>query len=521
MYWVIALLFILFAGILVLNAWVVDDAYITFRTIDNFLHGYGLRWNVAERVQVYTHPLWMILVSCACFLTREYFFTSIVVSFACSISAVFLFLRYLTHGFREHLWKAVLFLLLLCASKAFVDYASSGLENPLSYLIAALFITSFLALPNRDEPATQKLLILFFYASLAFVNRMDTLIIYLPALFYLMIRYYRLEPARWLRILVAGTLPASSWTLFSLIYYGFPFPNTAYAKAFAKGFPVVWKMIRGLEYVSVALVWDTLSFLICLLALIFSIKNKSWRSLVILAGVMIYGFFIILSAAAATHMGGRFFAVPFFVSICIFMAEFNCRKPGAVLAVIVLLFLICWPLAPWKFGTSLYRPYEQKPFSIDTKWYVKNEGAALLNWRPGLVMPDHIWYRYGIDLRKQGSLIHMGGSFGGEPIGYTGFAAGPAVFIVDRVALSDPLLARLPVEVPSSIAEWKSGHMYRAVPAGYIESLKTGENVIEDPAVHALYDRLLTVTREPLFSLKRMRDIIALNMGSANIPESR
>ena len=42
----------LFAIVLVRTAWIGDDAYITFRTIDNFVHGYGLRWNVAEREQL-------------------------------------------------------------------------------------------------------------------------------------------------------------------------------------------------------------------------------------------------------------------------------------------------------------------------------------------------------------------------------------------------------------------------------------------------------------------------------------
>jgi hypothetical protein len=47
----LAPLLLMLLYVLVVNAWVVDDAYITFRTIDNFLNGYGLRWNVAERVQ--------------------------------------------------------------------------------------------------------------------------------------------------------------------------------------------------------------------------------------------------------------------------------------------------------------------------------------------------------------------------------------------------------------------------------------------------------------------------------------
>ena len=49
----------LFSILYLFSAWVADDAYITFRTIENFHHGYGLRWNTIERVQSYTHPLWM------------------------------------------------------------------------------------------------------------------------------------------------------------------------------------------------------------------------------------------------------------------------------------------------------------------------------------------------------------------------------------------------------------------------------------------------------------------------------
>ena len=51
-------------GVVLSQAWVSDDAFITFRVIDNFVNGYGLRWNVDERVEVYTHPLWMLLLAC-------------------------------------------------------------------------------------------------------------------------------------------------------------------------------------------------------------------------------------------------------------------------------------------------------------------------------------------------------------------------------------------------------------------------------------------------------------------------
>src|SRR5512137_2398678 len=82
---VVALL--LFTALAVQRAWISDDAYITLRTVDNFIHGYGLRWNIAERVQTYTHPLWMLLLSLFYALTREEFYTTILLSLALSAAA--------------------------------------------------------------------------------------------------------------------------------------------------------------------------------------------------------------------------------------------------------------------------------------------------------------------------------------------------------------------------------------------------------------------------------------------------
>ena len=55
------------------TAWVCDDAYITARTADNFLNGYGLRWNTDERVQAYTHPLWLFVFTAAYYFVRDPF----------------------------------------------------------------------------------------------------------------------------------------------------------------------------------------------------------------------------------------------------------------------------------------------------------------------------------------------------------------------------------------------------------------------------------------------------------------
>ena len=65
------LLIMVFAFIVIKNAWVGDDAYITVRTIENFLSGYGVTHNIAERVQTFTHPLWMFLQAGVYFLVNR------------------------------------------------------------------------------------------------------------------------------------------------------------------------------------------------------------------------------------------------------------------------------------------------------------------------------------------------------------------------------------------------------------------------------------------------------------------
>jgi arabinofuranosyltransferase len=70
---VVYLFVIIIFLILLRTAWVADDAFLTMRTVDNFVNGYGLRWNILERVQIYTHPLWMFLLSAFYYFIRDTF----------------------------------------------------------------------------------------------------------------------------------------------------------------------------------------------------------------------------------------------------------------------------------------------------------------------------------------------------------------------------------------------------------------------------------------------------------------
>src|SRR3990172_2306461 len=133
----IKLIFVLLLSFVIYrNAWLCDDAYITFRTVYNFVNGYGLTWNIVERVQVYTNPLWMFLISGLYFVTNEIYYTSIVLSIAITFVTALLIAFKIT----PNTSTAVVSLITLTFSKAFIDYSTSGLENPLTFFILSLYL---------------------------------------------------------------------------------------------------------------------------------------------------------------------------------------------------------------------------------------------------------------------------------------------------------------------------------------------------------------------------------------------
>src|SRR3954471_17863570 len=101
------------------DAWVSDDAVITFRYVDNVLHGYGASFNPGDKVQGYTHPLWFLLLTVATVLTADEVYSAIYLGLALTfITAVVLGLglMQLSKDRITGLAAAALVLVLFCVS---------------------------------------------------------------------------------------------------------------------------------------------------------------------------------------------------------------------------------------------------------------------------------------------------------------------------------------------------------------------------------------------------------------------
>ena len=484
------------------NAWLGDDSFITFRVIDNFLNGHGLTFNPPERVQVYTHPLWMAVMTAAYALTREFLFTTSVVSLALNAATVLVFYRF--SG--RQLAATALFVGWLVSSKAFGDYLNSGLENPLSFLLLALFFARALRIMRAREIGGAELRTLVLIAAFGFVNRPDSILLYGPALAWLSWEGLRRAPARTLEAVAIGSAPAWLWLAFATIYYGFPLPNTYYAKV-ATGIPASLLYQQGVAYVLNSLSRDPVTLVTIALAAVAAVSARRPAAVLAIAGSAIYVLYTV--SVGGDFMSGRFFTMPFLVAATVLVPVLaaDARTAAAAGAALVAYNLLM-PLVPLK-TTADYDgawPWRQQNGLKDERGHY-HRATNILFFDPFRTLPDQVWYKQGLSFRNSPEAVRVEGS-----IGYLGYTAGPDKYVIDRNALSDPLLARLPVS-DRLYFEFYVGHYFRDIPDGYLQSVAAGDNQLGDPLLREYYERLRRVTRGPLFNARRFADIWHLNAG--------
>ena len=471
-------------------AWICDDAYIGFRVADNFAHRYGLTWNVAERVQVYTCPLWVLAVSLVNVVTREVYFTSMLLSLAASTAAVVL----LAHRLSISSANGSLVILAAVSSKAFMDYTTSGLENSLGYLLAAGFYVSLFG-----GASTFRLSLL---GSMLVLNRADNaLLIAPPLLFTLAWR------ARWrdLAASALGVLPFLLWECFTSFYYGSLVPNTAYAKL-NTGIPRVDLVGQGFWYFADSLRWDPVTLLLIALAIVMATFGKDGRSRSVAVGIALYLSYV--AWIGGDFMSGRFFSVPFVGALSLLAVQRVSTRVAEVLGLATLTLGLAMPCSPLR-STANYGTYNPRGTTNDHG--VADERAfyypwtGLLNAKLEMTRPFHPWAYVGESAQRSGRAV-----IGRGNIGFLGYFAGPSVYIVDPGALADALLARLPL-APST--QWRVGHFERLIPDGYLETLVSGDNKITDPSIARFYERLRLVISGPLWSRERLLGVGRLVTG--------
>ena len=97
-------------------------------------------------------------------------------------------------------------------------------------------------------------------------------------------------------------------------------------------------------------------------------------------------------------------------------------------------------------------------------------------------------------------------------LGIRGYTADLETTVLDRFALADPYLARLPIDRSTDRMighkRLRPGHLSRPFPADYLNSVKTGRNQLQDASASLVYDDMMLMTRGTLFTRARWMAIV-------------
>jgi arabinofuranosyltransferase len=457
--------------IAVLNdAWISDDALITFRYVDNLLYGHGAVFNPGERVQGYTHPLWFLLLSATTAVSHDEVWSAVVIGLfftlltGLAIGTGFMGAASTRSESASAAWiglaVAAIVLALLEISDSWRSFETSGLETSLTVLLLTLLCLELA--PERRRPGLVLLL-----GVLIALTRPDLALLAGPPCLVALWQVYRTK--RWLALL--SLLPLL-WFVFARIYYNDFLPNTGAAKlgifTFSQATDQGWTYLRdwaGHEPVTAAG-----TFVLLVVALFAAVRARSTYDTALLLGIVAY--FVYVLVVGGDFMRGRFY-IPFYATCLVagglaltrLLSTQPLERLLPIAAIVALLVLFAGPqLEP---TVADPRRIPENGIVDERQYYWPGYSFAeyrkrhiLINAAIGTSILDS-YKRY---VQACGSVtVHILNP------SYIGYYVGPKMTLIDMHGLTDRYIAHLPNDQLTHRPP-RPGHPEWFVPVKYLAS---------------------------------------------------
>jgi len=394
-----------------------DDAFISYRYVENLVQGNGLVFNLGERVEGFTNFLWIIILSVFARLGLNIIVVSKILGVASGCITLILLYQLSRMFFPKKEWLlSLLPPLLLTASSAFAYWSISGLETSLFVMMVLLSVYLYL---------TRPMLWVISCAASALVRPEGALIFGVLLLHQAVSEKGELKKA--LKHLGAFVLLLFPFAVFKLVYYGDLLPNPFYAKT-----DLSLEYVRsGLEYFWQFLQHYGLWGLIYLLPLLLY-RSLDSRSRLLLFLSLVYTLYIILVGGDVLKVH-RFFLpiLPALYLLLVICADRVSRwiknrlRKSAILAFVLL-------------GISAL--FYASPYT----WIADARGAE-----KGLVEKMEFTAEYLNEHYPQRFTIAL------PTIGTLSYLLGERAEVIDMLGLVDRYIAKNPEKLPGIAATWK------------------------------------------------------------------
>lgn len=305
--------------------------------------------------------------------------------------------------------------------------------------------------------------------------------------------------------------------MFSLLYYGFPFPNTMYAKTNIDLPRHAIILQHGVNYWIDNLQRDIVTPLTTFLAMGAAvIAPATVRKPVLALAAGIATNYAYVTYIGGDFMIGRFIANAFLLST---FTIYLCMRNDGVKRERPKLW--CGRTAVVLLALAVVNLHAHTPINSPKDWETYDDPNGAIDIR-GWRFPETSLHQYFAQ-RKSGEFFpDANPAYGGLNIkhdtsrqaahivggmGMVGYHAGTDKAIFDVYGLSSPVVARM-----NGHPESWTGHYYRDIPQDLLLAHQQGSDIIKDPPVQQYYRKMNLVTQSPnLLAPERLREILLLN----------
>ena len=444
------------------NRFIQDDAFISFRYVQNFVDGHGLVFNIGERVEGYTNLLWVLILSALVRMNFDIGNTAQTLSLAFGV--LVLVMTYLLSGLirikgdietkyakkskTESVDSSTGFFdlipsALLVFTGSFVFWAISGMETTM--FISFCLLGIYYYIKDKDLPTPNyKFPIFILLATLTRPEGMyffGLILIHRFGLLFMEKRGEGLKEFFSKKNLISYlvyVIPVIFYFVIRYSYYGYLFPNTYYAKTGLSSQYIT----AGIEYF-MKFFSSYLLYGVILVAPVYLFRKKENFFEISLFYLLIVSFILyVISVGGDVLKQNRFF-LPILPMLYILFAKFltdlyykfskNLGKGIAFASVLIISTVIC------------YYYYTSQKENLQSEIASEN----------GLVEKMKItgnWFKN--KQREAGRPLVLAAT----TIGAVSYFAGSDVVVIDNLGLTDKEIAHNPKPVPEISAEvlgWK------------------------------------------------------------------
>jgi len=447
-----------------INRWVCDDAFITFRVADNLLNGYGPVFNVGERVEVYTHPLWLFLLTIFYYITQSIEYSSVFLGILfSSLSILFINLawkRYLEILYKKELYDKNYFFIigsyLIVSISVFWDFVTSGLETGLVFFYLSFVFWIFI----YNISNLYKDNILPIIVSLGVLIRPDLgiffinfILLYLFILFKYEKMYINIKLILF-KLFLFVFLPLV-YQIFRMGYFASIVPNTAIAKS-AFSFYIDRGIIYFLDFFNTYFLYFPI---ILGFILIFYFIYEKFKTLEIneidykliffvisfLISSLLYALYVILIGGDFMHAR---FLLPSVFAFFVVLPPIIINE--SILKKILLLLLLIWCFICINYLRVSYNGINEYGIANEREFYIR-----LSHKKNPVTLEDYsgsLLYLQAANLKQRytdyeiTNKIKVDKYVALSNIGISGFLLGSEYYIFDLWCIADPIGARFKVD---------------------------------------------------------------------------